>query len=64
MGKIRYEPFLFMPGMTIHAVIRLKNNYVSGDKLKELMDLFNEKNNFQVPRAGQSLLIPIEENEL
>lgn len=55
----KYEPFLFMPGMTIEAAIRMKNKYVHGSILKELMNKFNEINGMRAPRAGESFLIPI-----
>ena len=57
--QIDYEPFLFMPGHTIEAAIRLKNNYIHGQSLQELVDLFNEKNGTRTPRAGENFLIPI-----
>jgi hypothetical protein len=59
-GKvINYEPFLFMPGHTIEAVIRSKNNYVHGQTLQELVDLFNEKNQTRTPKAGENFQIPV-----
>ena len=55
---------MFMPGMTIEAAIRLKNNYVHGDTLKNLVAIFNEKNGLRAPRPGENFLIPIlSENE-
>jgi len=54
-----------MPGMTIEAAIRMKNNYIHGEKLSELMSLFNEKNGLRAPRPGENFYIPIlEENEI
>jgi len=55
----KYEQFLFMPGMTIEAAIRMKNKYVHGPILKELMNEFNDINGLRAPRAGESFLIPI-----
>lgn len=61
---MQFEPFMFMPGMTIEAAIRLKNNYVHGDTLKNLVAIFNEKNGLRAPRPGENFLIPIlSENE-
>ena len=57
---ITFEPFLFMPGMTINAVIRSKNAYVTGEKLDELVKLFNEANDFKIPRVGQNFKIPVD----
>lgn len=58
-----YEPFLFMPGMTIEAAIRYKNKYIHGEILKQLMDKFNEVNGLRAPKAGESFLIPIWEED-
>lgn len=55
----RYEPFLFMPGMTIEAAIRFKNKYIHGQILTELMKEFNMVNDFRAPHAGESFLIPV-----
>lgn len=57
--KIIYESFMFMPGQTIEAAIRLKNNYIHGEKLSNLMKLFNKKNGLKAPKPGESFLIPI-----
>lgn len=59
--KVSYEPFLFMPGMTIEAAIRYKNKYIHGEILKELMSKFNEVNGLRAPKAGESFLIPVME---
>ena len=59
---LTYEPFNFMPGHTIEAIIRLKNSYIRGEKLKYLVEKFNEKNGLIVPRIGESYQIPVLSN--
>lgn len=56
---MNFEPFIFMPGMTIEAVLRMKNKYVSGDKLKLLLDAYHQKNGRIIPKPGNTFLIPI-----
>lgn len=59
---ITYEPFCFMPGHTINAIIRLKNYNADGEKLEELVRLFNEINEYEVPKLGKSYLVPIDDS--
>lgn len=61
--QVTYEPFNFMPGHTIEAIIRLKNSYVKGEKLKYLVEKFNEKNGSIVPKIGHSYQIPVLNSE-
>ena len=59
MLNYKIEHYMFMTGTTIEAVIRLKNNYVHGEVLQELVTIFNEENNYAVPKLGQSFKIPV-----
>lgn len=60
---IRFETFNFMPGHTIEAIIRMKNSYIKGDKLKYLVDQFNERNGNSIPKIGESYQIPVYEDD-
>lgn len=60
--QVTYEPFNFMPGHTIEAIIRMKNSYIKGDKLKYLVEKFNEKNGLIVPKIGECYQIPVLDN--
>jgi hypothetical protein len=51
-----------MPGHTINAIVRAKNFYVEGEKLEELIQLFNEANDFEVPKLGKSYLVPVDDD--
>ena len=59
---MRTELVFFMMGWTIEAVLRLKNPLVQqGSQLQELVEKFNELNNFQCTFFGKQYIIPIEE---
>jgi hypothetical protein len=57
---IRYEAWCFLPGHTVDAVLKLKNNDHS--KLDELQNLFNIANQNVVPKAGETYWVPILED--
>ena len=61
--KVKVEPFCFMHGHTIEGAIRMKNNYVSGPIIQELMKHFNQENGVVVPKLGQSFKIPVMIND-
>lgn len=50
----------FMPGQTIQAAIRKHNKYTDdSQKLKRLMEMFNELNGCRVIYVGETVDIPI-----
>ena len=57
---MEFQPHLFMPGQTIVAVIKLFNGMVSDpETLSTLIDQFNQRNNFRVPKVGLTFEIPV-----
>lgn len=57
---MRTEEFFFGSGVTIEAVLRLKNPLVEqGPNLQELVNTFNELNNNVCTFSGMCYTIPI-----
>jgi len=58
--EIEFKQCLMMPGFTIEAIIKKENQHnIDKELVKVLVQYYNKANNFKVPRAGQSVLIPI-----
>jgi len=59
-GPVSLVPWLFLPGHTIEAAIKAKNNKeLSQQELSHLVALFQMKNPNKVPSVGESFLIPV-----
>lgn len=57
--SVEYKKVLMMPGYTISAIIRRENRHdMSKEEVKDLMVLYNLRNNFKIPHAGDVVEIP------
>lgn len=58
--KPRALPHMFKPSETVEAILKKLNRHdVIGDELTELLREYKRINGDEVPRAGQTSLIPI-----
>lgn len=59
---MKFITHLVLPGQTLYAVVKLYNGHdISAQDLHELMLKYNELNGEEVPRAGQIVMIPLNE---
>lgn len=58
--EIEFKTCLMMPGFTLEGIIKKENSHdIDKETVKLLVHYYNEKNNSKIPRAGESVLIPI-----
>lgn len=58
--EIEFKPCLLMPGHTLEGIIKRENRHdMDKETVKILVGYYNEKNNFKIPRVGESVLIPV-----
>lgn len=64
MYIIEYKKILMLPGYTITSIIKRENKHdMCKEEVNDLMILYNIKNNFKIPHAGDIVEIPVKKEK-